>query len=173
MSGAEAEPALAFRRPTEADHARIVELVDEWWGGRRMRALLPRMWFRHFTGTSWIVEDDTGRLLGFLVGFVSPDHPDTAYAHMIATNPNRRRVGIGRALYEQFFADARAAGARRVQAITSPDNRVSVEFHRHLGFRPDDGPGTMPIYGVPAYRDFDGEDQDRAVLIRTLSDLSG
>ena len=31
---------------------------------------------------------------------------------MIATNPNRRRIGIGRALYEQFFADALAAGAR-------------------------------------------------------------
>jgi ribosomal protein S18 acetylase RimI-like enzyme len=173
MTGVEAEPPLRFRRPTEADHARIVELVDEWWGGRRMRALLPRMWFRHFTGTSWVVEDDSGRLLGFLVGFISPDHPETAYAHMIATNPNRRRRGIGRALYDQFFADARAAGTRQVQAITSPDNRVSLEFHRHLGFRPDDGPGTSPIYGVPAYRDFDGEDLDRAVLIRTLTDLPG
>ena len=73
----------------------------------------------------------------------------------------------------KLLRDARAAGARRVQAITSPDNRVSVEFHRHLGFRPDDGPGSSPIYGVAAYRDFDGEDQDRAVLIRTLSDQSG
>jgi GNAT superfamily N-acetyltransferase len=115
MTGVEAATPLRFRRPAEADHARIVELVDEWWGGRRMRALLPRMWFRHFSGTSWIVEDDGGRLLGFLVGFISPDHPDTAYAHMIATNPNRRRRGIGRALYEQFFADGppALAGSRR------------------------------------------------------------
>ena len=173
MSGADAAPAVHFRRPVEEDHARIVELVDEWWGGRRMRALLPRMWFRHFTATSWVVEDDRGRVLGFLVGFISPDHPDTAYAHMIATNPNHRRRGIGRALYERFFADALSAGARQIQAITSPDNRVSLEFHRHLGFRPDDGPGTRSIYSVPAYRDFDGEDQDRAVLIRTLTDLPG
>jgi ribosomal protein S18 acetylase RimI-like enzyme len=167
------EPALQFRRPTEADHAKIVELVNEWWGGRRMRELLPRMWFRHFTATSWIAEDDGGRLLGFVVGFISPDHPEIAYAHMIATNPNRRRRGIGRALYEQFFADALAAGAREVHAITWPGNRVSLEFHRRLGFRPDDGPGTRPIYGVPAYRDFDGEDEDRVVLIRTLPAAQG
>ena len=173
MSGAGAEPALHFRRPTEADHAQIVERVDDWWGGRQMRALLPRMWFRHFTEMSWIVEDDRGRLAGFLVGFISPDHPDIAYAHMIATNPNLRRRGVGRTLYERFFADARAAGAREVQAITWPGNRVSVNFHLHLGFRPDDGPGTRPIYGVPAYRDFDGDDQDRVVLIRTLTDLPG
>ena len=165
--------ALRFRRPTEADHAPIVELVNEWWGGRHMRELLPRLWFRHFTGTSWIVEDDDKRLLGFLIGFISPDHPDVAYAHMIATNPNHRRRGVARALYEQFFADAWAAGAREVQAITWPGNRVSVDFHRHMGFEVDDGPGTTPIYGVPAYPDFDGDGQDRAVLIRALTSGQG
>ena len=48
---------FTFRRPTEADHARIVRQVDDWWGGRRLHDLLPRLWFQHFTGTSWIVED--------------------------------------------------------------------------------------------------------------------
>ncbi len=145
-----AEDEIRFRRPVEADHAVIVELVDEWWGGRRLRALLPRLWFAHFAGTSWIAEGADGTLLGFLVGFLSPDHPDEAYAHMIATNPNRRRRGIGRALYERFFGDVRAAGRQTVRAITWPGNRVSVDFHRRIGFRVDDGPGTVPIYGVRA-----------------------
>jgi GNAT superfamily N-acetyltransferase len=161
---------VRFRRPVEADHARIVELVDEWWGGRRMRALVPRLWFQHFTGTSWIAEDGDGTLLGFLVGFMSPDRPDEAYAHLIATSPNRRRRGLGGALYERFFADVRAAGGHRVRAITWPGNRVSVEFHRHLGFRADDGPGTVGIYGVPAHPDYDGDGEDRAVFIRDLDD---
>jgi len=66
------------------------------------------------------------------------------------------------------YADALAAGGRQVQAITWPGNRGSVDFHKRLGFRPDDGPGTTPIYGVPAYPNFDGDGQDRAVLIRAL-----
>ncbi len=111
---------LAFRRPIEADHARIVDVIDHWWGERRMRHLLPRLWLEHFSGTSWIVERDDGRLAGFVVAFVSQDHPDTGYVHMIASEPGRRRRGLGRALYERAFTDLAARGVRRVQAVTWP-----------------------------------------------------
>jgi GNAT superfamily N-acetyltransferase len=159
---------LRFRRPTEADHGRIVGLVDEWWGGRRMRALLPRLWFQHFTGTSWIAEDDAGRLAGFVVAFISQDDPTTGYVHMVAADPNRRRTGIGRALYEHVFDDLRPLGIERVKAVTWPGNRQSVAFHRSIGFLVDDGPGTQNLYGTPAYADYDGEGDDRVVFTRAL-----
>jgi ribosomal protein S18 acetylase RimI-like enzyme len=168
MSGVEAAPPLRFRRPTETDHARIVELVDEWWGGRRMRALLPRLWFQHFTGTSWVLEAPGGRLAGFIVAFISPDDPTTGYVHMVAADPNRRRAGIGRALYQRVFEDLRTRGVHRVKAITWPGNRQSVAFHRSLGFRVDDGPGTQNLYGTPAYTDYDGEGDDRVVFTHDL-----
>ncbi len=161
-------PDIVLRRPVEADHARMVDVTDEWWGGRRMRALLPRLWLQHFTGTSWIAEEADGRLRGFLVGFVSADDPTTGYVHLIASDPNRRRRGIGRALYERAFADLAAHGAVRVRAITWPGNRVSVGFHRAMGFRIDDGTGTQPIYGTPAYPDYDGPGEDRVVFVRDL-----
>jgi L-amino acid N-acyltransferase YncA len=159
---------LRFRRPNEADHPRIVGLIDEWWGGRRMRALLPRLWFQHFTGTSWIAEDEAGRLAGFIVAFISQDDPTTAYVHMVAADPNRRRAGTGRALYQRVFEDLRTRGVHRVKAITWPGNRQSVAFHRSLGFRVDDGPGTQNLYGTPAYADYDGEGDDRVVFTHDL-----
>ena len=159
---------LIFRRPVEADYDRIIEVVDEWWGGRRLRALLPRLWLQHFTGTSWVAEDADGRLRGFLVAFMSPDDPTTGYVHMVASDPNRRTSGIGRALYQRAFADLAAHGARRVTAVTWPGNRVSVDFHRAMGFRVDDGPGTKPIYGTPAHPDHDGPGDDRVVFIREV-----
>lgn len=162
---------LRFRRPTPDDHSAIVAVVDEWWGGRQMRALLPRLWFEHFAGTSWIAEDAVdGRLTGFLVAFLSPDRLGTAYIHMVAADPNRRRNGIGRGLYEQAFADFAARGARRVVAVTWPGNRTSVAFHRSMGFRVDDGPGTSPIYGTPAHADHDGPGEDRVVFLRDLAE---
>lgn len=160
--------ALRFRRPTASDHRFLVGVVDEWWGGRRLHQLLPRLWLEHFAGTSWVVEDDRARIVGFLVGFVSPDHPDLAYVHMVATSPNHRRSGLGRALYERFFDDVRSRGVRQVTAVTWPGNRVSVGFHRALGFRIDDGPGTQRLYGTPAYPDHDAEGEDRVVFSRDL-----
>ncbi len=167
-ASADADPGVILRRPVEADHARMVEVIDEWWGGRPLRALLPRLWLQHFTGTSWIAEEADGRLRGFLVGFVSADDPTTGYVHLIASDPNRRKRGIGRALYERAFADLAAHGAVRVRAITWPGNRVSVGFHRAMGFRIDDGAGTQPIYGTPAYPDYDGPGEDRVVFVRDL-----
>lgn len=160
--------AFRFRRPVEADHAGIVAQVDDWWGGRTLHELLPRLWFQHFTGTSWLVEDTGGRMVGFLIGFVSPDRPDEAYIHMVGTSPNHRRAGLGRALYEHFLEDVRALGVRRVRAITWPGNRVSIGFHRAMGFSPAAGPGTRNLYGIPAYPDYDADGVDRVVFSRDL-----
>jgi ribosomal protein S18 acetylase RimI-like enzyme len=155
---------IVLRRPVEADHPRLVGYIDDWWGGRNLHPVFLRMWFRHFSGTSWVAEEPSGRLVGFLVGFVSPDHPDEAYIHLVATSPNLRRVGLGRRLYERFIEDVRARGVRRVSAITWPGNRVSIGFHRAMGFSPFEGPGTQNLYGTPAFPDYDAEGEDRVVF---------
>jgi ribosomal protein S18 acetylase RimI-like enzyme len=155
---------IRFRRPVEDDHARLIGEIDEWWGGRKVHHLLPRLWLQHFTATSWIAEKAGGAPVGFLVGFVSPDHPDHAYIHMAATSPNHRKQGLGRALYERFIEDVKGRGVRRVTAITWPANRASVAFHRAMGFVPFDGPGTQRLYGTPAFPDYDAEGDDRTVF---------
>ena len=167
MPGSEPE-GISFRRPTEADYRTIVRVIDDWWGGRKMDHLLPRLWLQHFTGTSWLAESGDGQLAGFLVGFHSPDQADVAYCGLIATNPNLRARGIGRALYERFFADARAAGRHEVRAITWPGNRTSIAFHRALGFEVEAGPGSQNLYGTPAQADYDFDREDRTILVRAI-----
>ena len=163
---------LRFRRPTEADHSAIVGQVDDWWGGRRLHDILPRLWFQHFTGTSWVAEDVAGKPVGFLIGFISPDRPEEAYIHMVGTSPNHRRSGLGRALYERFYEDAKARGARRVTAITWPGNRISVGFHTAMGFVPSTGPGTQNLYGAVAYPDYDYPGEDRVAFTKELGPAS-
>ncbi len=160
--------AVTFRRPTEDDHGAMVVRVDEWWGGRRLHHLLPRLWLQHFTGTSWVAESASGGLAGFLIGFISVDNPSVAYVHMVATDPNRRRRGLGRELYERFFEDVAGRGVAEVRAITWPGNRGSVAFHRAVGFEPIAGPGSQNIYGTPAFADYDYPGEDRVVFRRRL-----
>jgi ribosomal protein S18 acetylase RimI-like enzyme len=159
---------LRFRRPTEADYPALSAVIDDWWGGRRMDALLHRLWLQHFTGTSWLAETEDGRLAGFLIGFLSPDHPDTAYCHLVATNPNLRRLGVGRALYDRFFQDARRGARTRVTAITWPANHASIAFHQALGFVVQAGPRSQNLYGTPAQAGYDLEREDRAILVRAI-----
>ena len=120
-------------RPLEAsDRRRVVAVVDGWWG-RPMRGLLPRPFFDHFRETSFVLERD-GKLVGFLVGFLSQSHADEAYIHAVGVAPGERRRGLATLLYERFFAVAADHGRRRVRAITAPVNSGSIGFHRRLGF---------------------------------------
>jgi predicted GNAT superfamily acetyltransferase len=147
---------LTIRQAEPEDHARVLGVLDEWWGGRQMRDMLPRLFFVHFRGTSFVAERD-GELAGFLVGFFSPSEPDEGYVHFVGVSPAERGSGLGRELYERFFAAARAEGRTRVRCVTSPANSGSLAFHRAIGFEPSE-----PKAG------YDGPGEDRVVLTRSL-----
>jgi hypothetical protein len=54
----------------EIDYDPIIQVIDDWWGGRPMAKLLPKLFFIHFRGTSFAIEKTT-RSSAFLAGFVS------------------------------------------------------------------------------------------------------
>lgn len=147
---------VGIRHAEPADHARVVGVLDEWWGGRHMVDMLPKLFFVHFRETSFVAERDD-QLAGFLVGFLSQSLPREAYVHFVGVNPTERGTGLGRELYERFFAVARADGRTRVSCVTSPRNSGSLAFHRALGFEP-----SPPQVG------YDGPGEDRVVLTRSL-----
>jgi ribosomal protein S18 acetylase RimI-like enzyme len=122
-----------FRHARAADHERVARVIDDWWGGRQMRDMLPRLFFVHFRETTFVAEED-GELVGFLAGFLSQTFPDEAYIHFVGVHPARRADGLGRDLYERFFAAARAHGRSLVRCVTSPANEGSIRFHERMGF---------------------------------------
>lgn len=160
---------LAWRHPLETDHARLVTTVDDWYGGRRVHAAVGRFLIRHFASTSLLAETADGRLAGYLIGLVSPDRPAEAFVHTAAVNPNLRRMGIGRELYRRFEVLAAARGAGELIVHVWPGDPIAVAFHRALGFLPDEGDGSMRLYGTVAYPDYDFPGEDRAVFTRRIT----
>ena len=159
---------IRLRRPVEADHRFLVNSVDDWWGGRKMHSCCPGCGSSTSRGTSWIAEDDD-RIVGFLVGFISPDRPGRG------VHPHGRRrarttaaPGLGRMLYERFFEDVRGRGrptGRRRDLAGQPDVRRVPPGD---GFRAGRGPGTQNLYGTPAYPDYDADGDDRVVFSREI-----
>jgi ribosomal protein S18 acetylase RimI-like enzyme len=132
---------LTYRPPTEQDHRSVLAALDTWWDDRhaaaRRAALLPRLFFQHFTNTSLVIIDEDG-LVGFLIGFLSQSQTDEAYIHFVGIDPRYRGQGLGADLYERFFAIARMNRRHMVCAITSASNTGSQAFHRRLGFSVSD-----------------------------------
>jgi predicted GNAT superfamily acetyltransferase len=146
--------ATLIRHAEPADYGPVIEVIDGWWGGREMAAMLPKLFFVHFRDTSFIAEED-GELAGFLCGFRSQTYDDEAYVHFVGVDPRRRGSGLGRELYERFFTAV--APRTVVRAVTSPVNEPSVAFHRAIGFEVD---------RIDA--DYDGRGQSRVLLVRNL-----
>lgn len=156
---------MRIRPLREKDHAEIVAVVDEWWGGRRVADKLPRLFFRYFADTSFVVEDD-GALVAFLVGIANGSTGE-AYVHFVGVRPDRRGEGVGERLYGTFFDEARRRGCTEVRSITSPVNGGSIKFHARMGFGIE--PGDREIDGLPVHPNYDGDGKDKVVFFRGLS----
>jgi ribosomal protein S18 acetylase RimI-like enzyme len=144
---------VLIRHAEPADYARVHAVIDDWWGGRPMAAMLPKLFFVHFRDTSFVAEDGDGTLAGFLCGFRSQTFADEAYIHFVGVDPSRRAAGLGRALYDRFFIAVEDRGV--VRAVTSPLNERSVAFHRALGFEVE-----------RVDEDYDGRGEARVLLCR-------
>jgi ribosomal protein S18 acetylase RimI-like enzyme len=149
---------LGIRHANPSDYARVIQHVNAWWGGREMAPMLPKLFFLHFEGTSFVAKDDEGKLVAFLIGFVSQSNEDEAYIHFVGVAPEHRGSGVGRALYERFFAEVAGRGRSVVRCVTSPVNEGSIAFHESLGFTVD-----------RIATDYDGPGEDRVLFVKQLA----
>lgn len=134
------------RKLKPEDHEKIIKAMPHWWNGRDLVHMVPKLFAVHFQNTSFVVE--TGEeLCAFLVGFMSPTFSDEAYIHFVGVDPKFRKYGIGKELYQCFFALVQSNGRSVVRCCTSPVNKGSIAFHQSLGFQIEHGDGV--IDGIP------------------------
>jgi ribosomal protein S18 acetylase RimI-like enzyme len=130
---------------TLAGLADVLADHDQFWDGRDARFLHQRVFVHEFGDTCLAARGADGSILGYVIGFTTPDR--IGYIHAVAVRAAARGTGCGQALYRAFAAAAAAQGADRLKAITDVGNAGSIAFHQRLGFqvtRSDDysGPGA-------------------------------
>lgn len=156
---------MEIRNVESSDYNVISSLINEWWGGRQMSDMLPKLFFDHFNNTSFIVEKNS-EIVGFLIGFLSQSDSDVAYIHFVGVHPKYRKHQIGKRLYNKFFNVVKKNNRNVVRAVTSPVNKVSITYHTKMGFSIDEG--DKEIEGVSVYSDYDGPNQDRVLFVKGL-----
>ncbi|SDX60578.1 Predicted acetyltransferase, GNAT superfamily [Collimonas sp. OK242] len=157
--------ARLIRTLESPDYEFVASVVDDWWGGRPVRALVHRIFFEHLNATSFAI-GPSDAIQAFLIGFVSQSDPKVAYIHFVGVSPAARAGGLARTLYEHFFNVVGAKGCTEVQSITSVVNTGSIEFHRKLGFTLL--PGSGEINGIPVVLNYAGEGQHRVRFHKSL-----
>ncbi|MGC5325517.1 GNAT family N-acetyltransferase [Brevibacillus sp. SYSU BS000544] len=160
---------MNIRMIRESDYPQVISVINDWWDGRPMADMLPKLFFVHFADTSFIVEqEDT--MIGFLIGFISQSRPNEAYIHFVGVHPDHRKAGIAAQLYDQFFETIRSKHCDTIRCITSPINKTSIAFHQRMGFAMEEG--TSTINGIPVVHNYDGKGNDRVLFVKRLGNSS-
>lgn len=156
---------IHLRHLEPSDYAFIISVVNDWWDGRNMVDMLPKLFCVHFRQTSFVAEQG-GNIVGFIVGFISQTLPHEAYIHFVGVHPAFRRKGVGHMLYKKFFEAAKKSVCTIVRCVTSPVNKASLSFHQRLGFSME--PNDKKIDAIPVAENYDGRNNDRVLLYKDL-----
>lgn len=146
---------MQIRNIVAEDYFRVNNVLNDWWGGRPMTHLLPRLFFEHFQPTSFVIET-ADELVAFIIGFISQTNPHEGYIHFVGVHPNYRKQGHAKHLYKLFIHTVKAMGCNEVHCITTPINIGSIVFHEAIGFE------------VQLLKDYAGEGQDRIGFTKNI-----
>ena len=157
---------IKIRNGRPSDYENVISVMPGWWGGRDLTSMLPKVFFMHFHNTIYIAELKN-ELVGFLVGFLSQTEDKVGYIHFAGVHPSYRKAGIGRLLYHKFYDACKTNDRSIVKSCTSPINKLSIKFHKRLGFEIESGDGI--IDNVPVTLNYHGENDHKVSFRKELT----
>lgn len=152
---------LKIRNSRASDHPVIIGVMKDWWHGRDLTWMMPKLFLIHFNNTSFVIEKEN-EFIAFLIGFLSPANPKEGYIHFVGVHPDYRGIGIGEHLYNRFFKICRENNRDTVRACTSPVNKGSIEFHKKIGF--DISKGDAEIDSTQVTLDYNKPDDPKVLF---------
>ena len=157
---------IRIRNAEPSDHENVVSVMPDWWDGRDLTSSVLKVFFIHFSNTTYVAELN-GDLVGFLVGFFSQSDEQVGYIHFAGVHPDFRKAGIGRLLYREFYDVCKANNRSIVKSCTSPINKLSIGFHKRMGFEIE--PGDAIVDGIPVTMNFLRNNDPKVLFAKNLN----
>ena len=117
---------ISIRKAKPSDHDDVIIALQNWWGGRDLSAMLPKLFLNHFDDTSLVIEKE-GQMIGFLIGFMSPGLKNEAYVHFMGVHPDFRKAGLGNQLLTSVEMEARRNGIHQLFILTTHSSHWFLE----------------------------------------------
>ena len=148
---------------TKSDFDQILNDFGDFWDNDRTVSMHHPTLLYEFGNSAFIIREND-KVLAYLFGFISQTEP-VGYVQLLAVREDYRKQGLGRRLYDHFKRYAREHGCKKLKAITSPVNSLSIAFHRGIGMRLLGQPNAD---GLPVVKDYAGPGKDRVVFKKDI-----
>ncbi|MGQ9544082.1 MAG: GNAT family N-acetyltransferase [Candidatus Bathyarchaeia archaeon] len=157
---------VSIRRVEEADFLEIMRVAADCAPIPLERDSIYHCFTRYFADTCFVAESQ-GRIVGFVLGWISQVDYTVAYIHNVCVASDMRKRRIATNLYNRFIGTVKARGCRKVFLIINPKNKTSLNFHQALGFKISEEGEVIDVEGVRAVKDYNGPDKHMVVMYKT------
>ncbi|WP_327120935.1 diaminobutyrate acetyltransferase [Nocardia sp. NBC_01730] len=110
------------------------------------------LWCRDFASTS-VVAELNGRIVGYVIGFVRPQAPDTVFVWQIAVERSQRGRGTGAELLHVLLNSVAAQGVSVLETTISPDNLASIAMFTSVARTRDAAITKRPLFDAGVFPD--------------------
>ncbi|CRY75530.1 MULTISPECIES: diaminobutyrate acetyltransferase [Nocardia] len=110
------------------------------------------LWCRDFPGTTVVAEVD-GRVVGFVIGYLRPESPDTVFVWQVAVSPTERGRGTGTALIQKLLDRVAPHGVTALETTISPDNPASIAMFAAVARRRGAQLTKQPLFDAGVFPD--------------------
>lgn len=125
MHSEASQGTFQLRSPVATDARAIWQMVDPMPDLDSNSPYAYLLLCSHFSATSLVARRDS-ELAGFVLGYIRPDEPSTAFVWQVAVAESQRGCGLGRTLIERWFSNcAKAFDVRFLEATVTPSNDAS------------------------------------------------
>ncbi len=125
---------LNVRRVKESDFLEVHKFVL----GCKPLELYPKhlykIIFRYFGNTCYILKSD-GKIIGFIMGFVSQRHKDTYFLWQIGIEPFSQGQSIGSKMLSELEKEIKNLSLKRIETTVDPQNIASKNLFKKNGYK--------------------------------------
>ena len=110
------------------------------------------LWCRDFAATS-LVADSAGQPVGFVIGYVRPQAPDTLFVWQIAVDEQFRGRGLAAKILHALLDSVAKAGITTLETTISPGNTASRALFAAVARARGADLRTEDLFAVPDFPD--------------------
>ncbi|WP_433191751.1 diaminobutyrate acetyltransferase [Nocardia sp. CA-107356] len=110
------------------------------------------LWCRDFASTS-VVAEVGGRVVGFVIGYLRPEAPETLFVWQVAVEREQQGRGLGAALLNTLLDTVAAAGVSALETTIAPDNPASVAMFTSVARRRAARMTKQPLFDPELFPD--------------------
>ncbi|MFG1796586.1 diaminobutyrate acetyltransferase [Nocardia sp. NPDC049149] len=151
-SRTQSAPTVILRAPRVADGAQMWRIAKNSTVLDTNSSYAYLMWSRDFARTS-VVAERNGRIVGYVIGFIRPEAPDTLFVWQVAVHPRQQGRGTGGHLLHTLLNNVAAQGVSKLETTISPDNAASIALFTSVARRRNARITKRPFFAAGVFPD--------------------